>query len=139
MYTFRTINHIYLILLPCLCHCFQGFQRRWGEQMVYKVPYERKIEKSSYGFDDLKKPVLKPEEDRKPWQENVIPSQKPIKKPFVPSLKPGRPQIIDLGLQFRPRPTRPPLNLFSFLISRDDLEKRRKVLMEWSLTAQIKV
>ena len=109
--------------------------------MVYTVPYERTVEKSSHGVHHFKdkKPVLKPEEDKKPWEENVIPSKKPIKRPFLPNLKPGTPQIIDLGLQFRPRPTRPPLNLFSFLISRDELEKRRKVLMEWSLTAQLKV
>ena len=84
----------------------------------------------------------------KPWEQNVIPGtqDKPSLKPRPVNLgqalgiKPGRPQIIDLSgvVQFRPRPTPPPLRI-PFLISRDELEKRRKVLMQWSVTAQLKI
>ena len=73
-------------------------------------------------------------------EDSLIPSHnlEEDKKPII-QFRPGRPQILDLShvIQFRPRPTSPPFR-FPF-ITREQLEKRKKVLMEWTLIAQVKV
>ena len=73
-------------------------------------------------------------------EDNIIPSHilEEDKKPII-QFRPGRPQILDLShvIQFRPRPTSPPFR-FPF-ITREQLERRKKVLMEWTLIAQVKV
>ena len=116
-------------------------QKRWGQQMIYKMPYESKTKR----WEDNAIPTHNLEED------NIIPSHNLEEDSLIPShnleedkkpiiqFRPSRPQILDLShvIQFRPRPTSPPFR-FPF-ITREQLERRKKVLMEWTLIAQVKV
>ena len=111
-------------------------------------------------FSDFDMPVI--DKDFKQWEDNTIPSHNLEEDNLIPShnieedniipshnleedkkpiiqFRPGRPQILDLShvIQFRPRPTSPPFR-FPF-ITREQLERRKKVLMEWTLIAQVKV
>ena len=74
------------------------------------------------------------------FEHDIKPSKPNFKKAPIVNIRPGRPQIIDLSniVQFRPRPTPPTLRI-PFLISREELEKRRKTLLQWSITAKLKI
>ena len=94
-------------------------------------PWKKDVIESHYDYDY---------ESDKPWEDdNVIPSHNLDEKNPIIQIRPGRPQILDLShiIQFRPRPTLPPIRLP--FITREQLEKRKKVLMEWTLTAQVKI
>ena len=111
-------------------------------------------------FSDFDMPVI--DKYYKQWEDNTIPTHNLEEDNLIPShnleedslipshnleedkkpiiqFRPGRPQILDLShvIQFRPRPTSPPFR-FPF-ITREQLERRKKVLMEWTLIAQVKV
>ena len=137
-------------------------QRRWGGPVAVKIPFKHERrrhhrpvirDKSSIGPDDIsQKPLLiKEGNPQKPWEENVIqnsdyeapPANKSVTKPSLPSLpalRPGAVKVFDIGkfVQLRPSVTRRPVIKIPWT-TRQELEKRKKVLMEWTLTAQIKV